>query len=93
MIYESGGFGSAVSDETVERTSLEVAAKDGMLLSPEGAACVAAYREALESGNVRREERAVIFNTAIGLRAELPAKHVSLDITKPVQIAALQLGG
>ena len=54
VMYESGGFGSAVSDEDVERTRLDVAEADGLMLSPEGAACVAAYREALASGKVAR---------------------------------------
>jgi threonine synthase len=89
VIYESSGFGSAVDDEDVECTRLEVAAADGTLLSPEGAVCVAAYHNALQSGKVRRDERAVIFNTAIGLRADMPAKQVKLDAARPFEHAAL----
>ncbi len=37
VIYESSGFGVAVDDADVERTRLEVARDDGIMLSPEGA--------------------------------------------------------
>jgi threonine synthase len=89
VMYESGGFGSAVSDEDVERTRLEVAEADGMMLSLEGAACVAAYRDELAIGRVKRDERAVIFNTATGLRAEMPPLERQIDISKPIDYAAL----
>jgi len=88
-MYESGGFGSAVSDEDVERTRLDVAEADGLMLSPEGAACVAAYREALASGKVTPDERAVIFNTATGLRSEMPSLQRRVDASKPIDYAEL----
>jgi threonine synthase len=88
-MYESGGFGIAVSDEDVERTRLDVAEADGMMLSPEGAACVAGYRKALASGKVARDERAVIFNTATGLRSEMPPLQRRIDASKPIDYAAL----
>lgn len=74
VIFDSGGFGSAVSDEDAERTRFDVARADGTLLSPEGAACIAAYRKALRNGKVSRNERAVVFNTAIGLRTQISEK-------------------
>ena len=60
-----------------------------MLLSPEGAACVAGWRMAVESGRARPDERAVIFNTAIGLRAEMPVRARKLDLSQPLDLAAL----
>ncbi len=89
VIDESRGFGTAVDDAEVYRTRLEVAAADGVLLSPEGAACVAAWRMAVESGRARADERAVIFNTAIGLRAEMPVRARKLDLSQPLDLAAL----
>ena len=86
---ESDGFGIAVDDAEVDRTRLEVAAADGVLLSPEGAACVAAWRAAVASGRARPDERAVLFNTAIGLRAAMPARAQRLDVSKPLDFAAL----
>ncbi len=88
-LHESGGFGAAVGDEDAERMRLDVARDDGALLSVEGAACVAAYRSALESGRVKRDERAVVFNTAVGLRSEMPPLNRSIDVTKLVDYAAL----
>ena len=71
VVYQSQGFGSAVSDEDVEETRAAVARADGVMLSPEGAACVAAYRQALKDGKVTKSERAVVFNTATGLRSPM----------------------
>ncbi|MCC6466787.1 MAG: threonine synthase [Alphaproteobacteria bacterium] len=88
-MYESGGFGVAVTDEDVEATRAAIARDDGILLSPEGAACVAAYREALTSGRVKPGERAVAFNTATGLRTAMPMVDRRVDVSKPVDYAAL----
>jgi threonine synthase len=88
-MYESNGFGSAVSDEDVERTRIGVAQADGTMLSPEGAACVAAYRDAIASGKVKRDERAVVFNTAIGLRSPMGRIKHAIDGTQPINYAQL----
>ncbi|MGE0751196.1 MAG: threonine synthase [Variibacter sp.] len=89
VVYESKGFGSAVSDEDVERTRAAIAVDDGVMLSPEGAACVAAYRDAVTSGKVKKSERAVVFNTATGLRSPMgPIKH-HIDPSRPVDYAKL----
>jgi threonine synthase len=89
VIYESGGFGIAVSDEDVEQTRGEVARADGVMLCPEGAACFAAYRDALASGQVSRDECAVIFNTANGLRTAMPPARGRIDVREPTDYAAL----
>ena len=89
VVYESGGFGSAVSDEEVEETRRSVAEADGTLLSPEGAACVAAYRNELARGRVSASERAVVFNTATGLRTPMPPVDKRLDSTKPIDFGML----
>jgi threonine synthase len=89
VVYESGGFGSAVSDEEVEKTRRSVAEVDGTLLSPEGAACVAAYGNELARGRVSASERVVVFNTATGLRTPMPPVDKRLDSTKPIDFAAL----
>ena len=89
VMYESGGFGVAVSDEDVEVTRRAVAEDDGMLLSPEGAACVAAYQAAIRSGQVKPEETCVAFNTATGLRTPMPTVKRHVDITRPIDFPAL----
>jgi threonine synthase len=59
------------------------------MLSPEGAACVAAYRDSIASGKVRKDERAVIFNTAIGLRSPMGPIKRRIDGTSPINYAQL----
>jgi threonine synthase len=71
-VRESGGFAIAVSDESIVAAVDDVARKDGLLLSPEGGATVAAYQQAVASGRVRRDERAVLFNCATGLKYPMP---------------------
>ena len=89
VIYESQGFGIAVDDEDVERTRMAISRDDGVMLCPEGAACFAAYRDALASGRVSRDEQAVIFNTANGLRTAMPPVEGRIDVRGPVDYASL----
>lgn len=72
VLHQSGGHACAVSDLSALSQRDEVARKNGISLCPEGAACVAAYLEDLESGRVLSTESAVIFNTASGLKWPMP---------------------
>jgi threonine synthase len=67
-VRESGGFCMAVDDDAIIATRDAVAAEDGLLLCPEGAATVEAYRRALAHGLVGTDERVVLFNCATGLK-------------------------
>jgi threonine synthase len=87
VMYESGGFGVAVTDDDVHATRRQISEDDGVLLSPEGAACVAAWRVAVADGRVARTDRAVVFNTATGLRTPMPAQLGRVDITRPIDYA------
>src|SRR5579859_3203442 len=71
-VRDSGGFAIAVDDAAIAQGWREVAAEEGLLLCPEGAATYAAYKEALADGRVRPEERAVLFNCATGLKYPMP---------------------
>lgn len=66
---DSGGHACAVSDEAVARTRVMVARRHGVHLCPEGAACLAAYREDVDNGLTSPDDIAVIFNTASGLKS------------------------
>jgi threonine synthase len=88
-VRESGGFAIAVSDEAITAGLDEVARQEGFLLCPEGAATYAAYKQALADGRIRRDERAVLFNCATGLKYPLPPIHRTLDRHKPIDFAAL----
>ena len=83
-VRDSGGFAIAVDDEAIMRAWREVAAEEGLLLCPEGAAAYAAYKQALADGRVKPGERAVLFNCATGLKYPMPEAGVPLKLGEPV---------
>nr|WP_211108601.1 threonine synthase [Azospirillum baldaniorum] len=83
-VRESGGFAVAVPDEAIQAALDEAAREEGFLLCPEGAATYAAYKQALADGRVGRDERAVLFNCATGLKYPLPPVHRTLDRHQPI---------
>jgi threonine synthase len=88
-VRESGGFAIAVGDDAISAAIDEVARTEGFLLCPEGAATYAALKAALADGRIRRDERAVLFNCATGLKYPLPPAQRTLDRHKPIDFAAL----
>ncbi len=84
-VRESGGFAIAVSDEAIEAGVAEVTREEGLLLSPEGAATWAAYRQALAEGRVSPGDRVILFNCATGLKYPLPAAEKRLDRHAPIE--------
>ena len=68
VIRESQGIALAVSDAEIEAASRELAAAEGLLAAPEGAATWAALRRLAVQGRVGADERVVIFNTGNGLK-------------------------
>ena len=71
-VRNSGGFAIAVDDDAIEAAQVEMAKEEGLLLCPEGAATYAAWKAALADGRVRKDERAVLFNCATGLKYPMP---------------------
>ena len=71
-VRESGGAAMAVSEEAILKAVDDVARGDGFLLCPEGGAVLAAWRQALESGLVGKDERVLLFNCANGNKYPLP---------------------
>src|SRR6516165_8853474 len=71
-VRESGGFAIAVSDQAIAEAWREVAAEEGLLLCPEGAATYAAYKLALAEGRILPSDRVVLFNCASGLKYPMP---------------------
>ena len=88
-VRESNGFAIAVSDEAISAGLEEVAREDGFLMCPEGAATYAAWKQGLADGRIRKDERAVLFNCATGLKYPLPPIRRTLDRHKPIDFAAL----
>ena len=88
-VRESNGFAIAVDDKAIAAGLDEVARTEGFLMCPEGAATYAALKQALGDGRIRREERAVLFNCATGLKYPLPPARRTLDRNKPIDFAGL----
>jgi threonine synthase len=67
-VRETRGTAVAVSEEAMLDGMNDLAAAEGCVACPEGGATLAALRQLRASGEVRAEERVVIFNTGTGLK-------------------------
>ena len=88
-VRESGGAALAVSDAAISAAVRDVARDDGLLLCPEGGATLAAYSRALDEGLIGRDERALLFNCASGLKYPLEDHSRLLDRHAAINFAAL----
>jgi threonine synthase len=68
IVRASGGSVVASDDAAILASILDWAKHEGIFLSPEGAAATAAYDTLLASGEIKRGERVVLFNTGAGLK-------------------------
>lgn len=91
-VRESGGFALAVSDDAILEAQREIAAQEGLLLGPEGAATAAAYAKALDLGHISSTESAVLFNCGTPLKYPMPAVTATLDRHQPLDCAQLRRG-
>ena len=64
----SGGTAVAVSDDDLLKGAREIASSEGVFASPEGGACVPAVKTLLARGEIRSDERVVLFNTGGALK-------------------------
>jgi threonine synthase len=64
----SNGAAVAVSDEELLAGVKEFGAAEGLFVAPEGGACLPALRKLIESDEVKRDERVVLFNTGAGVK-------------------------
>ena len=76
ILDESGGAALAVTDREIIAAALDLAAAEGILVAPEGAAAIAALPKLLASGLLKPEERIVVVNTGSGL------KHLEMYATR-----------
>ncbi|GGR72459.1 threonine synthase [Micromonospora fulviviridis] len=67
-LRESGGTAIAVDDAEILTDLRDFAAREGLLLCPEGAACLTAARHLRAGGWIRSGERVVVLNTGAGLK-------------------------
>jgi threonine synthase len=64
----SGGTAVSVTDEELIAATREIGAYEGVFCAPEGAACLPALRKLVETGEVSRSDRVVLFNTGSGVK-------------------------
>jgi len=67
-IRASGGTAIAVTDEELIAATREIGAAEGLFVAPEGAACWPALKKLVKAGQVKADERVVIFNTGAGVK-------------------------
>ncbi len=70
-VRESGGCALAVTEEETVEYSMLGNRMEGIFFAPEGGATIAALARLRESGDVRPDERVVLFNTGTGLKYPL----------------------
>jgi threonine synthase len=83
-VRESGGWAEAVDDEAIMAARDDIAARDGLLLCPEGAATYAAWAKAVADGRLSADAEAVLFNCATGLKYPLSDTSGFWDTSTPV---------
>jgi threonine synthase len=66
IVRQSGGTALSFSDDVLFASLRDWASKEGVLLSPEGAASTAAYDHLLQTGFLTPSDRVVLFNTGSG---------------------------
>jgi threonine synthase len=67
-LYASDGTAVAVDDDRILAELRDFAREEGLLLCPEGAACLAGVRDLLASGWLTPDERVVVINTGSALK-------------------------
>jgi threonine synthase len=88
-VRESKGFAVSVSDEAINQAHQECAKTEGILLCPEGAATLAALKQELLTGRIKKDEQVLLFNCATGLKYPMPSTHSNIDLNQPIDYEAI----
>ncbi|NKB47729.1 MAG: threonine synthase [Alphaproteobacteria bacterium] len=91
-VRESGGYAIAAPDEEIIAAQQEVAARDGLLMGPEGATTYAALRRAVSEGRVGKGDQVMLFNCGTSLKYPMPAVARVIDRHQPIDYAAIAAG-
>ena len=78
-VRASGGFCIALPDAEIIAARDRIAAEEGFLMCPEGAATAAAYARGRAAGLIGAQETAVLWNCATGLKYPLPPVSGRID--------------
>lgn len=79
-VRDSDGFAIAVDDDAIMAAQAEAARDDGVLLGPEGAATLAAWRMAVSDGRLDPQAHTVLFNCGTPLKYPMPPVSRSLNL-------------
>jgi threonine synthase len=88
-VRESGGYAIAAPDDEIAAAQAEVAARDGLLMGPEGAATYAGLRRAVDEGRVGRDHQVMLFNCGTSLKYPMPAVDRFIDRHQPIDWDAI----
>ena len=77
---------------SLQATAEECAKTEGLLLCPEGAATLVAYKQALASGQISSSANVVLFNCATGLKYPMPPSNNDIDRHQPVDYGVIAKG-
>ncbi len=83
-IRESGGTALSVTDDDILARVGELAAAEGIVACPEGAATVAAAAQLREGGYLRPDDVVVLFNTGTGLKYPDALPNPDLEVVEPL---------
>jgi threonine synthase len=64
----SNGSAVSVTDKELIAATREIGESEGLFCAPEGAACLPALRKLIAAGEVKANERVVLFNTGAGVK-------------------------
>jgi threonine synthase len=68
VLRKSGGTAISVTDEELVADVKEIGSTTGIFAAPEGGACLSALKKLLKSGEIKQNEKVVLFNTGSGLK-------------------------
>jgi threonine synthase len=68
VLKESNGTVMTVSDAEIIHSAKKIAAVEGLLIAPEGAALLTALKQLLATGNIKRDEKILLLNTGSGYK-------------------------
>jgi len=68
ILQKSNGTAVAVSDKDLVQDSEEIGANEGIFAAPEGGALLVALKKLLKTGEVKHDEKIVLFNTGSGIK-------------------------
>ena len=86
-VRASGGLAMAVPENEITPWMIKVNANEGIPICPETAVCFAALSRLVRQGNVKADEKILVFNTGAAQKypEAIPTDLPRVDVTKPIE--------